>query len=102
MNTKKHYRIKSRFRFTIFVVLMMLTVVTSANTVLGLYDASSLTVQEYVDIEICYGDTLWQIAQAYTPDDVDIRSAVHDICKINDISASELYPGQIIQVPVYN
>lgn len=99
--TKKQYRIKSRFRFTVFVLLVMLTLVTSTNTLLGIYDAASLTIDEYVTVEICSGDTLWDIAQLYMPE-LDTRSAVHKICRLNDITASSLYVGQTIQVPVYN
>jgi len=99
--TKKHYRIKSRTRFTAFVVIMILMSVTSVNSMLGLYDASSLTAQEYIDVEINTGDTLWDIAATYMPDDVDTRRAVHKLCSINDISANEIYPGQTIKVPVY-
>ncbi|MBE6031152.1 MAG: LysM peptidoglycan-binding domain-containing protein [Clostridiales bacterium] len=99
--TKKHYRIKNRFRFTLFVVIMMLTLITSTNAVLGIYNAASLTIDEFVSVEICYGDTLWDIAKVYMSD-IDTRTAVHKICKINDITASDLYPGLTIQIPVYN
>ena len=98
-NTKKHYRIKSRFRFTIFVVIMMLTLITTTNTALGLYNAAADPVDEFISVEICYGDTLWDIANTYMSD-IDTRTAVHKICKVNDITASDLYPGLTIQVPV--
>lgn len=102
MNTvKKHYRIKSRFRFTAFVVIVLLMSVMGVNSMLGFYDASSLTLKEYIDIEICAGDTLWQIAGTYMPPDMDTRKAVHKLCAINDIAADEIYPGQVIKVPVY-
>lgn len=100
-NTKKQYRIKSRFRFTIFVLLIILTIVTSTNTALGLYDAASLTIDEYITVEICSGDTLWNIAQVYMPS-MNTRSAVHKICKLNDITADSLYVGKSIQIPIYN
>ena len=101
MNTvaKKHYRIKSRLRFTVFVVFAIIMFVTSTNAALGFYNASSLTVDEYISVEVCSGDTLWNIAQVYMPD-IDTRSAVHEICSINNINASSLYPGQTIYVPV--
>ena len=99
--TRKHYRIKSRFRFTLFVIIMMLTIITSTNTALGLYNAASLTVDEFISVEICYGDTLWDLANIYMSD-IDTRSAVHKICQINDITASDLHPGLVIQIPVYN
>ena len=97
----KNYRIKSRFRFTVFVVLTIVLMTTAANFALGLTTAASSTVQEYMDVEIKSGDTLWNIAETYMPDNMDTREAVYQICSLNDISADELYAGMTIQVPVY-
>ncbi len=102
MKTRKTYKIKSRFRFTVFIVTMLLITVTSANTMLGFYDASSLTVKEYITVEICDGDTLWQLAKDYMPSDMDPRKAVRNLCNINNISAEELYAGQTLQIPIYH
>ena len=97
----KNYRIKSRFRFTVFVVLTIVLMTTAANFALGLNTAASSTVQEYMDVEIKSGDTLWNIAETYMPDNMDTREAVYQICSLNDLSADELYAGMTIQVPVY-
>ena len=97
----KNYRIKSRFRFTVFVVLTIVLMTTAVNFELGLNTAASSTVQEYMDVEIKSGDTLWNIAETYMPDNMDTREAVYQICSLNDISADELYAGMTIQVPVY-
>ena len=97
----KNYRIKSRFRFTVFVVLTIVLMTTAVNFALGLNTAASSTVQEYMDVEIKSGDTLWNIAETYMPDNMDTREAVYQICSLNDISADELYAGMTIQVPVY-
>ena len=97
----KNYRIKSRFRFTVFVVLTIVLMTTAVNFALGLNTAASSTVQEYMDVEIKSGDTLWNIAETYMPDNMDTRKAVYQICSLNDISADELYAGMTIQVPVY-
>ena len=102
MKTAKTYRIKSRLRFTVFIALMIIITVSSTNTMLGLYDASSLTVKEYKSVEICSGDTLWQLAKEHMPSDMDTRRAVHQICNLNDIAAADIYPGQTIQIPVYH
>lgn len=99
MNNKKRYRIKSRLRFTAFVVVMMLAVLTGANGVLGIYDAASLTKIEYKTVSIENGDTLWEIAAEYMPN-TEIRRAVHKLCTINNLEAGQIYPGQIIKVPM--
>ena len=97
----KSYRISSRFRFTVFVVLTIILLTTVVNFALGLNTAASSTIQEYMDVKIQSGDTLWNIAQTYMPDDMDTRKAVYQLCSLNNISADELYAGMTIQVPVY-
>ena len=101
--TKKTYRIKSRFRFTTSVTLAIIMVCFMANTVLGLNNASGMTEpKDPYQIEIQYGDSLWNIASEYGPDNTDIRKIVHEICELNDITADSLQPGQIILVPDYS
>ena len=46
------------------------------------------------------GDTLWGIASEYSDPAKDIRKNIKDICEINDINSGNIYPGQIIKVPV--
>lgn len=98
----KTYRVANKLRFTVFVVLMILILTTVINFALGLNTAVSLTVPEYMDIPVVSGDTLWTIAETYMPTDTDIRKSVYELCQINDISASELYAGMTIKVPIYH
>ena len=52
------------------------------------------------DVKLTYyivepGDTLWDIADKYREDDVDIRDAYTDIVKTNNLRGDQLiYPGQ--------
>ena len=98
----KRYRISNRFRFTVFVVLTIILLTTAINFALGLNTAASLTIQDYMDVEIKSGDTLWSIAQTYMPGNMDSRKAVYKLCELNDISADQLYAGMTIQVPIYH
>ena len=97
---KKTLKVKSRVRFTAFVLIMLFTVTGLFNTMLGLNDALGLTKQEYIEVSINSGDTLWTIAEQYMPSDMDIRKAVHIIKNVNDID-SQLQPGQTILIPEY-
>ena len=96
----KRYRVKSRGRFTLFIVFVIVCVAMIANAALGLSNASSLTHQEYTEIIVLNGDTLWNIAKEYMPENNDIRKAVHTLCNINGIYAHELQAGQILRIPV--
>jgi LysM repeat protein len=100
MGNKKKIRIKSRVRFFAFVLIAILLSVTALNTVLGFNNAEGQTMDRFAVVEVAYGDTIWDIAQEYLSDDMDIREAVHLIMSINDISAEELQPGQTLKIPV--
>ena len=98
---KKKYRIRSKFRFTLFLTVVILMAISLTGTIFGINDAESLTKPVYSEIMIQSGDTLWNLAEEFGPDDQDIREIVYEICKLNDISADSIYPGQTILIPSY-
>jgi len=98
---KKTYRIKHEIRFTIFVTFLILITAIFLSSVLGLNTVSSLTYQEYMEITVKHGDTLWNIVQTYMPEYDDIRKAIHLLCNINEIQAHELKAGQVLRIPVW-
>lgn len=98
---KRKYKIKSKFRFTLFVALAIVLVMSLTSTIIGNNTADSLTKMTYSEIQIQSGDTLWNLAKEFGPKDQDTRKVVHEICKLNNISADTIYPGQIISIPAY-
>ena len=99
MKTRKKYRIKSKFRFIVSLIIISV-IATSFNIITGLCNSSAITETQYANVAVEYGDTLWAIADDYTPEDTDIRETIYQICKINNIDASELRPGMILKIPV--
>lgn len=100
-NMNKKYRITSKFRFTMFLVVMILCLMTAIGTLLGFNTVNSASMNQYNQVQVEAGDTIWNIACEYAPDDMDVRKVVHDICDINEIQADQLTAGQKIIVPVY-
>ena len=98
--TRKRYRIKNRVRFAAFVVISLLMVCTIANTVLGFNDAVALTEQQYIEIIVEPGDSLWTIADRHMPDDMDPRKAVRIIMDENDMNDCQVYAGKTLVIPV--
>ena len=98
---KKRYRVTSKFRFTVFLVIMFLCISTGLSTVLGFNTVNSASMDQYHVVNVKSGDTLWNIACEYGPDDMDVRQVVYDICDANEIAADELTAGTKIIVPVY-
>ena len=97
----KKYRIKSKVRFTLFLTIAMLFVFTLVGTISGLNNSESLTKDSYTEIRVQTGDTLWDLAEKFGPDNKDIREVVYQICEVNDISADSIFPGQTLLIPSY-
>ena len=56
--------------------------------------------QEYVDVVVLEGDTLWHIARRYTPPGQDTRRMVDVIRSVNGLESAVVRPGQVLKVPV--
>ncbi|MFB5067236.1 MAG: LysM peptidoglycan-binding domain-containing protein [Candidatus Wallacebacter cryptica] len=52
------------------------------------------------EITVSYGDTLWTIAQRIAPG-IDPRKVVWEIQTMNEIESARIFPGQTLQVPLY-
>ena len=100
-NTRKRYRIKSRTRFTIFIIVMMLITISIIGYVTGMNTAHGETMEQYATVEIASGDTLWTIAAEYAPEGTDLRQFIYEIRELNDMESSNIMVGQVIRVPMY-
>lgn len=96
---KKRYRIKSKVRFITSIIIMASLAISIAGGITGLNVSRAITKPQYIQVEICYGDTLWDVANDYKSENTDTRKAIFEICKVNNIEASDLTPGMIISVP---
>lgn len=96
---RKKYRITSKFRFITSIVVMLMLAIGIFGTISGLNTSRAITKTQYVQVEVCYGDTLWDIANTYKSDDTDTRKAIFEICKINNIEASDMSPGMVLSIP---
>lgn len=97
---KKQYIVKSKVRFTIFLTILLLIAAGTITTVFGLNDVNGSSMTQYAQVKVSSGDTLWDIAAAYSDDNDDIRQFVYEISELNDISADQLRAEQTILVPI--
>lgn len=98
----KKYIIYSKRRFLIFIIALLLLIfaaISGIATAAGLNNVSGMVQPRFIHIEIEPGDTLWDIAGEFMPDDMDRRKAVHILCRVNHISASQFYAGQMLKIP---
>lgn len=61
--------------------------------------AQSSTEEEYLQITVKQGDTLWNIAETHKPKDQDIRKFMYRIEKLNKLETLVLQPGQVLLIP---
>ena len=53
-----------------------------------------------VAVTVGYGDTIWDLAENYGNDKTDIREAVYNIKKLNNLNDSQIHEGQVLEVPI--
>ena len=95
----KHYHITSPARFAAFLLIAMILIVSATATVTGSDKGFGPADSTYTEVRIQSGDTLWDLAKVYGPQDEDVRRVVKRICRINEIAPEDLMPGQIIKIP---
>ena len=105
IRTRKKYRIKSKFRFITSMIIMIGLLVGGISLITGMNKSFALTQPQFTEVEVCYGDTLWEKKGESLNSFENISNSlsmikeIDDICKANDIEASDLEPGMVIQVP---
>lgn len=100
MENRRKYRVKSKARFTLFIVIIMLIASAGITTVLGINNVNGESQQKYINVQVIAGETLWDIADRYKSNDTDTREFVYDIQHENDLSTANLTVGETIKVPV--
>ena len=92
MPTITTVRVRALFIISITVVVVLLFLASAGNAAGEITDTYDYRVQS--------GDTLWEIAAEHGPQGVDRRRVVAAIQRINDLTASTLQAGQVIEIPV--
>jgi nucleoid-associated protein YgaU len=80
-------------------LLLVLVMVVVAMLLLGWIKGPS-KAERYESYIIQSGDTLWDIAVEFTPNNRDCRDTIDEIKEVNGIG-NDIYTGQVICVPVY-
>ncbi len=98
-NPKKLARYK--FGFVRCVALIMLLLIVTTGLLMQVSSAEGLKKEKpYFEMYIKSGDTLWDLAKRYTPKGKDLRKTIYEISTLNELVSSDIYPGQIIKIPI--
>jgi len=77
----------------ILVAVLLLATAVSAATV-------GVASEAYDQHVVVVGDTLWQIAETYTPAGEDVRTTIFGIREANGLENSVIVPGQVLRIPL--
>lgn len=95
---RKHYRLKCKKRFIMFLAAFI--ALLFCIFFFTLQQTQSMQMEQYVEVVVVQGDTLWGIADRVYRSTQDIRKAVREIRKANNLETSYIQPGQTIRVPL--
>jgi len=92
---------KKKKRGKIYIFLLSFALIISFATIFSIAKANRSISIDYCEVVIDYGDTIWNIAREYTSEDKDIWLTIFEIKKINNLSSYDIFPGQILKIPIY-
>ena len=87
-------RIKNKVKFIRSIAILIFLLIALFNISI----AKTNSEAEIIDYTINKGETLWNIAKEYTPDNKDIRQTIYEIKQLNNMTNSTIYPGQTIKI----
>lgn len=93
---KRRYVLKNkkRFLFAVSCLLVILFLMVSISSVYAKKNDS----ESYRILTVSRGDTLWDIAREYR-ENTDIRKYIYEIRKLNNLSSSDIYEGDLLKLP---
>lgn len=92
----KKYVLKNKNRFYLFVIMVTM-IITSIALIANVQGAD--TAEEYATVMVEQGDTLWDLAGEYN-NTRDLRQYIRKIEKINQLTDSLIYEGDILKMPL--
>ena len=58
-------------------------------------------VERIITYTVHTGDTIWNVASSFIPDDGDVRLYIWEIERLNGRKLSKIYSGDKIIIPIY-
>lgn len=100
-NSKKRVKVvfKKRFKFNILIIFILILGVS-------FFTSKSFGKREIhtYNYTVSSNDTLWNISKDVcnkSNENLDIQNVVHDIKHRNKLINSDIYVGQVLEIPIY-
>lgn len=101
MRTMPRYQTQLKALLQVLAGLLLVAGAAAAVLIISNMEPELGIAAEVKEITVTHGDTLWKIAQEIAPG-TDPRRIIWEIQTLNQIDTAEIYPGQVLKVPVYN
>jgi LysM repeat protein len=88
----------SRVRVAVLLTTVAVVVVLLLANAVGAFSGGSREVG--LSHLVTAGETLWEIADAYTAEGDDVRRTVFEIQRANSLGGSVIVPGQVLEIPI--
>lgn len=93
MRNKKVY-----FLSIIIFFMVVFTVIMSSSLKTNARENSDNNRKVYTSISIETGDTLWDIAEEYKPEEMTCKEYINEIKQINSLSSDDIHSGNYLMV----
>ncbi|AZR72801.1 hypothetical protein BBF96_04975 [Anoxybacter fermentans] len=94
VNIKRKSHKWRRFLFVVFGIIMI------AIIIIGTRSVNSNGQLKLIEVTVSEGDTLWAIARSHYHSEGDIRKFIFRIRQINNLKTAQIYPGQVLLIPI--
>ena len=90
---KKHKRKQLFKRFRAIVILFLVLI--------GINSLSKYGKPKLMGYTYDSGNTVWEMAEKYCPENMDIRELIAEIESLNGIKNSTVYADSVYKIPIY-
>ena len=97
-----HNLFKERINQNMSLFLKIFSIILLSFLLLLVIDVVTVgySQTELIEVEVIDGDNLWEIADKYYSEDIDLRKKIFEIKKMNKLETVMLQPGQKLKIPV--
>ena len=100
MDRQKRKMQRKKARITFFSLLLLLALVLAYQLIKPPVTDAHEPLQ-VIQATVEKGETLWEIADRYDNNKMDLRKYIYIIEKYNNLDSLTLQPGQRLNIPVY-
>jgi len=96
----KKIRIVNKKRFMLSMIMLTILLFFMASSVFAAINkVEGYDEPKYIEVVVKGGDTIWNLAREFSPNNKDIRKSIYEIGIVNNLDSYDIFPGQVIKIP---